>query len=482
MSLPGVYRYNYMEDPGAEDSVVVTWYTAPGTGGTAGASFPIVSPHSGTSNFRTTWTVGTSAVSGGIQTDTKSLSLPGTASPYNISIWVRTNKIQRVQLFIDWKNSSFATISTSTGTATVLAANTWTKLTFTGNSPNLTTHARLRVEAVVGTSGVNWVNGDWMDGDEALFSDGLTLGTWFSGDTAPDAANFKSYDWAGTPYASVSRENYYGVFVEQVAGAGMPKVNVYAAGLGSSTVSTRIIRTFAADAWTVPGWRNRNVTGTEVGTDWFPPLGVTTTYTLYVNGQAINAMSILVTSDTGWVCDPLKPDEAMPINLLNTDPGILTLGKRSLKKMVYDPHMSAEYPTGARYAVGRGGQRSAAGNVPMQINAHSNTVSDAFRTMVADSAFILVRALPSWGAPSPLMYFGAAIEELPQNRDQGGQVTIWEWEGPLYAAVLQEPVTGGVMYSDVQTNLAARTYASVQASSGAERYLDIQADPLGLGS
>lgn len=317
--------------------------------------------------------------------------------------------------------------------------------------------------------------------DNLLVEEAGTAKGYFDGSSTN--APPEKYAWTGTAHASTSTAEYYGVYAEVVSGSGMPRTYVYAAGLGNTATECRIVRAYGMDEWTVPGWRARSVLGSDVTTDWGVPLGVDITYYLYVNGQPLHGYAINVPATTAWVCDPLQPDLAMPVDTANNDPGTLALGRGSMRGTKYDSQRDLSQPAGSRYRIARAGQRTAGSDVDLVIYAHRNAVSDQFRGLVADAPILLFKVLPSWGAPSPLMYLSSPVEETGLNRDRGGQDTMWKTSGELVAAVLQPPVSGAPTYDEVQTAVGSpRTYDSVQTASGAKRYVDIQANPLGLGT
>lgn len=111
-------------------------------------------------------------------------------------------RAQRLAARIDWLTAAGAFISSTTGTAQVVAAGgTWTTLSATGVAPATAAFATVVVVDVTGTSWATWKGGDSFLIDSLL----LTLGEplpYFDGST-PDSAEF-TYAWEGTVNASVS--------------------------------------------------------------------------------------------------------------------------------------------------------------------------------------------------------------------------------------------------------------------------------------
>lgn len=351
-----------------------------------------------------------------------------------------------------------------------VAGSTRISLTFT--VPAGATEAFIRLQ-----NGTSAGGGDtWWD--DFMLEQAPALDTYFDG--ASTGGNY-TYAWTGTANASTSTKTYYGIWAEQVSGAGAPKVQVTVIGLGGTAVTTQVIRKAGRDTWTVPGWKKRNTLGAETFTDATPPLARPITYTLISNGLTINSITITVASTTGWVQDPLSPGTAMPVATVDGNPAILALAKAALKKMTYGVRYEEETPLGGQYPVVRAGTRAAASGVEVHLNAYTNTVSDALQQLALDTPILLFRGLPSWGSIPALAYLVGDVEEAPHNRDRGGQFTRWVAEGKLAAPVALGPLTGQVTNQMVQDNLVGRTNASVQSTSGTLRNIDVQANPLGLG-
>jgi hypothetical protein len=167
---------------------------------------------------RATFPAATTAVSGGIyagvpgSTGANPYVIPVTAGqPYTASMDVRCSKAQRIALTAIFFDAAGATLGTTiVGTAAVLAANTWTRLSVAGTAPANAVQVIISATAVVGTGGVNWAAGDTLDISRVLVEQtALTApGTFFDGDSVDTVASPTSvfYNWAGAQYASASTE------------------------------------------------------------------------------------------------------------------------------------------------------------------------------------------------------------------------------------------------------------------------------------
>lgn len=402
--------------------------------------------------------------------------LPNTA--YNFSAYLRagTTGIACTPK-IAWYNSSGSLISTSSGSAVTDSSSAWSRCNVQATSPSTAAYASLTLSYASGAAAT------FHYADAVLFEKTTSLNYFFNGDTTWDASNFHSYSWSGAAGLSASSEDYYGVWVELATTPGMPSVNVFATGLGASAVTASMTRLAAGDTWTVPGWRSRNVIVADTTEDWYVPYGVLSTYTLTVNGNQINSMSITVNSTSGYVCDPLQPDQAMPVSTTGTSTATLTLANPALGSLTYDPHGTAEYPMGGAYPIGRAGQRSAAVGVSYIMYAHQNDVSDGFKNIALNAPVLLFKSLPSWGSIPPLGYTMGAAVENPINRGRivgNLATTMWTVAGDLIQPTTRPPVTGTPTYNDVATYLGSRTYNSVLSANSSRTYVDIKANPLSL--
>ncbi len=195
----GVNYDNLAINPSAETNLT-GWAAINGTSGVTTLTRPDLGVNAPSGRFvaRVTWTTATTVVSGGISY-TGIATIAGFTRNYSIA--VRSSKIQRVQMTVRFRDAGNASIGTAVGTATVLAANTNTRLEVLSAVPPVgSVSADIEVVAVAGTSGTNWAINNTFDGDAVMVypsSDGAPP-AYFDGDT-PGAF------WQGTPNASASR-------------------------------------------------------------------------------------------------------------------------------------------------------------------------------------------------------------------------------------------------------------------------------------
>ena len=433
-------------------------------------------PASGSFCARMEWTrPGTTGSAGLIYTQTVSGSAGKVIS---VLARVRSSVQKTMVLLVRFRNVSTPVGAAQTPQYITIPANTTTEFRVE-NVIATGAYTNIQVYALILNSEVQNV-GDTFDMDCVLIDDNAPAltGGYFGGTTAE--GNWVSR-WNGTANASTSTADYYGIWAEQVAGGGAPKVQVTAIGLGGVAADTQVTRQCGREIWSVPGWKKRNSLSADTYTDATPPLGRPVTYTLLKDGLTVNSMTITVESTTGWVQDPLSPGTAMPVATTDGNPSVLALAKASLKKATYGVTFEEETPLGGQYPIVRANQRSGASGVEFHLNAYSNVTSDALQQLVLDAPVLLFRGLPSWGSIPALAYLIGDVEEAPYNRDRGGQFTTWLAGGKLSAPVALGPIVGLITNQMVQDNLTGRTNASIQATTGSKRNIDVQANPLGLG-
>lgn len=193
---PGLYRRGWAgiaEDrartlrnncPNPSVEINTTGYTAvAGTSGTAAGLRVSTTKYAGTWSYEVTWSVATSAVSGGA---TIAGGFASAAASYGAMTHVNSSKIQRVGVSLEFLNGSDVQVGTSPVVQVVLAANTWTEISVPAfTAPATTVTCRIRVVAVAGTSGANWAIGDKLrvDGNMTYLSSDGVPPAYFDGDS-----------------------------------------------------------------------------------------------------------------------------------------------------------------------------------------------------------------------------------------------------------------------------------------------------------
>lgn len=474
-------RTNLATNPTAAS---VTGYAAiAGTGGTAALSNQVTAGYSGSNFNRVTWSVATTAVSGGVSY-TEGAGV-GASLPYAALVFVRSSVVQRVQLRADFRNGSNAVVNTATGAATVLAANTWTQLTVSGTSGAAVTNAVLSVSAVTGTSGVVWPAGATLDVDAVLIEQTTaTSPTYFDGSFVNAASVM--YAWTGAANASTSTAKTYTPALALVAktDAPCPRVEVTITDLTPTTNTVTIWRTADGKRQAVRGARKRDIVGSDFVTDYEVPLGRLVSYEIEVvsglNAQvSAPAQAVTVNSTTGYIQDPLMPGSAVAISVDALGAGKATLQGDALRALEYAADMSVINILGSPDPVAIMGQRMAAAGVDMSMMTDAAQDGANLRNLLKQAPLVLVRPLPGWGASLASLCYLAVSKpiEIPIDAEWGGSLIRWELNGDLVAAPTMNVLVPLWTYGDVKALWG--TYQQAQTALSGRTYLDVLKSPAG---
>jgi hypothetical protein len=279
-----VTRTNFATNPSAA-TAVTNFAAVPGTGGTAACAYNSGAGYAGNGFARTTWSVATTAVSGGVSYTQTGLAA---ATQYACQMWVRSSKTQSVALTAAFQTSGAVMVNTVVGATVALSANAWAQVTVIGTSGAAVD--RVVVTAQAATGGVLWASADIFDADAVLVEAAATIGTYFDGSTNP--LGNRKYAWTGTANASTSVDSPIVTVSSQPAN--MPPRNevsmaINAGDVMSTATLTRIVGGISAPTRTQPS------TGfdTQVVEDYETPYGVPVTYEFvsdYINPAAVTTV------------------------------------------------------------------------------------------------------------------------------------------------------------------------------------------------
>ena len=257
-----------------------------------------------------------------------------------------------------------------------------------------------------------------------------------------------------------------------------PAVRVTVSGVASTTTFT-LTRLCEGVTQTVPGWRANTFTDSLVYTDWVAPLDRPVTYSLSAGGVVVASATITLPSGgTGWLQDPLLPEQSVAV-ALNRAGGDLSLDGSALKQIDYKNQSSPIPILGSPTPVFFGGQRRAGSGLNLTMRSFTDTASAAFVNLITDTPILLLRTIPAMTGVPALAYLNADVSQKPFTKHlPGGQQQVWTITGDLISAVMQAAITGAVTYDEVQQLLAGYTYVDVLGKAGQTTYLDWQKNPL----
>lgn len=474
---------NQAKNPGVYASI--TGYTVvAGTGGTATTVRNAGAGYVGAGFARTAWTVATTAVSGGCNYLTTSLSA---STQYTHQFWVRASKVQRVALTVQYQNAAHAAVgAATTGAAVVLVANTWTQVTVTATSGALVTEASLTGAAVAGTGGVVWVASDTFDVGAVQTQTGAVATQYFDG-TFTNAFSIV-YAWTGTANASTSTAITYTPAIA-LAAFNTPTSDYVVVTVTDLSPFDNVVNVWRTADGTRKGVRSAKhwtVNTSNAVTDNEPPLGRIVSYDLEVitgvsAGVATPTANITIAATHGWIQDPLVANSGVPLYGDIGPAGEPGLDDSSVKNVEYVASVTMLQILGNPDPMALIGQRMAGSNLTFNITTDSALQAANFRSLIKQAAPVLIRTLPEWGAALPGLCYLAVPKEIeaPQNEAWGGTVIHWALAGDLVSAPTSNVLVALFTYGNVAPLWSTYQQAQTTLSGLGRTYLDVLKSPSG---
>lgn len=475
-------RFNRATNP--QVAVAATGYSAvAGTGGTAAGArnAGVGFPNGALGFFRVTWSVGTTAVSGGAQYLQAVLSA---STAYTHTLWVRSSKAQTVRLTAQYQTSASANVGSAvTGSAVALAADTWTPVQVAGTSGAGVDRVVLQVVATTG--GVFWNAADTLDVGGVLIETGTTFGSYFDGSFA-NGANVM-YSWLGGAHASTSSAITYMPQINTVIKPlfdPTPRVEITLQDFTPTSNTVTLWRTAGGKRQAVRGFRKREVITSDYVVDYEVPLGRSVSYEIEVlaglNAQAAT-FPVIITVDaaSGALQDPLVPGSSVPVYGTVGPGGQAYIRDQALKDLEYGIDASVIPIMGSPDPVGILGQRMAARGVDISMSTRAAQMASDMRKLLQSAGLVLFRPLPNWAAALPgqcYMVIGEPHEQ-PMDEAWGGNLIRWELKGDLVAAPNMNVLVPVWTYGDV-SNLYL-SYQQAQTTLAGKTYLDTLKNPAG---
>jgi hypothetical protein len=462
-----------------------TGYAAvPGTGGTATGVRNAAAGYTGAPGFfRTSWTVATTALSGGGSYTQTGLAA---ATQYSHLLAVRASKTQTVKLAAQYQNASAVNVGAAvSGPAVALVANTWTLIKVEGATSGAAVD-RVVLTAAATTGGTFWANTDTFDIGFVTIITGPTAASPFDGSNVNAASII--YAWTGTADASTSTAKLYTPALALVGKATFdpcPRVEITLTDLTPTTNTVTIWRTADGKRQAVRGVRQRGVVSADFFTDYETPLGRAVSYevevTSGVNAQAPSSpATVTLNTASGCIQDPLNPSSAIPVHGTRGPNGEANLRGQAMKTFEYKADMSILPVLGSPDPVALIGQRMAASGVDMSLATRAAQEAADLRNLLQQAPLVLVRPLPVWAAALPgLCYLASGTPvEQPVDEAWGGSLIWWELVGSLVAAPTMNVLVPLWTYGDVKALWG--TYQQAQTALSGKSYLEVLKSPSGV--
>lgn len=462
-------------------SAATNYSAVAGTGGTATGARNTGAGADETAGFyRTSWTVATTAVSGGVNYLQTGLSAN---TQYRVSAYVRSSKAQTIRLRAAWQNSSSSTVNTTNGTGVAVTANTWTRIDLLGTSGAAVDRVSLTAEATTG--GSNWANGDTMDLDLILIEQTSILQDYFDGDYV-DSLGIE-YAWAGTAHASNSTAVTYVPTLTLLAKSDAPcdRVEITIADLPPTTQRVTLWKTVDGKRSSVRSYRKVLIVGSDFTTDYEVPLKRLVTYDLeVVSGTALGVenptASLTISAPaSGWIQDPLDPSTAVPLFGDYSTAGAY-LFEDALGKIDYPADITKLRILGDSEPIALMSSRGAAEGLSFTMETDTTTMSANLRALLTNNPLLLIRPLPEWAPGLPGLCYTAAptpseIRVTPYGTP--GKLVRWRFDTGLVKAPAMNVVIPVWTYTDFQGQWA--TYGAAQTALSGKTYLQVKKSPSG---
>jgi hypothetical protein len=475
-----VVRTNRATNPNVT-AAATNWAAVAGTGGTASGARNTGDGYDGGAGFyRVSWTVATTALSGGFTYTQTGLSA---STQYTHAIYVRSSKAQTVFLKAQYQNSSSTNVGAATnGTAVALVANEWARITVTATSGAAVD--RVVLTAAATTGGANWANGDTFDGDCIQIELGATATDFFDGSYANGGG--QAYAWTGTADASTSTATAYNPTLTLVAKTDAPtdRVEITIADLYPAEATVTVYRTVDGFRRPVREGENLVVIGTDAVVDYEAPLGRVITYELEITAGlalggpgASGTVTLTPAGSYGWIQDPLDPASAIKLYGDVGPNGESALTDQSVHNLAYAADVSLIPIMGSSEPVALIGQRMVASKIPFNILTDAAEHTTNLRDLLMQAPLVLIRTLPTWGTALPALCYCAPPEptEDPINAPYGGTLTSWSFETGLVAPPRMKLVVPIWTYGDVQALWT--TYQQAQTALSGKTYLAVRISP-----
>jgi hypothetical protein len=274
------------------------------------------------------------------------------------------------------------------------------------------------------------------------------------------------------------------VSVEALLSAPCPRVGltITALGVGSSVVS--VWRTADGERSPVRGARRVIMSDAAYVVDFDAPLGRPVTYEVEVisgpsGASRVTSSAVTVSSDTGWIMDPLIPQSAVAILRPTSWNGGPTFAAAAMSSLEYASDVSVYKILGSNKPMALFGQRMQAVGIDLSMVTDAAEQNTRLRNLFQSTGSLLVRLPASWTDSLPGSCFAAvaSVAEKPVEHGEEGALTVWQLSGDTVAAPTIKVLTATFTYGDVA--LLVSTYGQKQSAMAGKTYLDDLKNPLG---
>jgi len=264
-----------------------------------------------------------------------------------------------------------------------------------------------------------------------------------------------------------------------------PRVGVTVTGLGTSSASVvSVWRVADGERNPVRGARRTTMTDSSYVVDFDAPLGRPITYEVEVisgpsGASRVTSSAVTVSSDTGWITDPLVPQSAVQVSRRMVPGGEIVFAVSAMAKLDYVADAQVFKVLGSDRPMALFGQRMAAAGVDFSLITNAAEQNTRLANLLKSTAQLLVRVPASWTTAIPGSCFTlvGSVSEVPVEASIGGALSSWSLTGDTVAAPTIKVLTATFTYGDVA--LLTSTYQQKQDRLAGKKYLDDLKNPVG---
>ena len=276
-----------------------------------------------------------------------------------------------------------------------------------------------------------------------------------------------------------------GVALEALLSDPCPRVGVTITGLGTASASVvSVWRVADGERNPVRGARRTTMTDSSYVVDFDAPLGRPVAYEVEVisgpsGASRVTSSAVTVSSDTGWITDPLIPQSAVQVSRRMVPGGEVVFAVSAMAKLDYVADAQVFKILGSDRPMALFGQRMAAAGIDFSLITNAAEQNTRLANLLKSTAQLLVRVPASWTTAIPGSCFTlvGSVSEVPVEASIGGALSSWSLTGDTVAAPTIKVLTATFTYGDVEALF--NTYQQKQTVMAGKKYLDDLKNPIG---
>ena len=260
-------------------------------------------------------------------------------------------------------------------------------------------------------------------------------------------------------------------------------VTITGLGVGESVVTVWRLSDDVREA--LPGYRREPMNDSSFVTDYYVPVNRPVSYEVEVisgpsGSDRVTSEPITVTSESGWLMDPLIPQSAIPVVGERRADGDIYLRSQAFASLEYQGDVSLFKIMGSNKPMALFGQRMAETGMDISVGLQSAEENTKLKRLLRSTTSLHFRPLPEWGAldlEGSMFLASAMVRQTPVNVTYGGKLTWWDLPTDTVQGPAIKVLTAAFTYGDV--SILMDTYQQKQDLMAGKTYLDDLKSPLG---